>query len=193
MSQGEPSGHRYAPYPARVRLATWETAADMEPRHPAETVSVLTYRMGVQDANVAGNVHGGWIMKLCDDVAVIAATRHAGGRIVTAAVDQLTFRSPVQVGDVVTLMATVNAAWRTSMEVGVRVEAEDVSSGARTHTCSAYVAMVALDDEGTPREIPPLVPATSEDERRHEEAQLRREIRLAAPGELRRVKQPDGR
>jgi acyl-CoA hydrolase len=165
----------------------------MEPRHPAETVSVLTYRMGVQDANIAGNVHGGWIMKLCDDVAVIAATRHAGGRIVTAAVDQMTFRSPVQVGDVVTLLATVNAAWRTSMEVGVRVESEDVSSGARRHTCSAYVAMVALDDDGKPREIPPLVPATSEDERRHEEAQLRREIRLAAPGELRRVTEPGGR
>jgi acyl-CoA hydrolase len=90
-------------------------------RHPAETVSVLTYRMGVQDANIAGNVHGGWIMKLCDDVAAIAATRLAGGRVVTAAVDEMRFRSPIHVGDVVTLRATVNAAWRTSMEVGVRV------------------------------------------------------------------------
>lgn len=173
--------------PARVRLAAWKTAAHMEPRHPAETVSVLTYRMGVQDANVSGNVHGGWIMKLCDDVAVIAATRHAGGRVVTAAVDQMTFRSPVRVGDVVTLLATVNAAWRTSMEVGVRVEAEDVRSGERTHTCSAYLTMVALDDAEQPRAIPALAPATPEDERRHEQAQLRREVRLAEPGELRRV------
>jgi acyl-CoA hydrolase len=86
-------------------------------RHPAETVSVLTYRTGIQDANLAGNVHGGWIMKLCDDVAVIAATRLAGGRVVTAAVDATRFRSPVKVGDVITLRATVNAAWRTSMEV----------------------------------------------------------------------------
>jgi acyl-CoA hydrolase len=159
----------------------------MEPRHPAETVSVLTSRMGVQDANIAGNVHGGWIMKLCDDVAVIAATRLAGGRVVTAAVDQMTFRSPVRVGDVVTLLATVNAAWRTSMEVGVRVEAEDVRTGERTHTCSAYLTMVALDDDERPRAVPPLAPATSVDERRHEAAQLRREVRLAEPGELRRV------
>jgi acyl-CoA hydrolase len=174
-------------YLAEVRLATWKTAIHMEPRQPAETVSVLTYRMGVQDANVAGNVHGGWIMKLCDDVAVIAATRHAGGRVVTAAVDQMTFRSPVRVGDVVTLLATVNAAWHTSMEVGVRVEAEDVRSGSRTHTCSAYLTMVALDDEERPRQIPHLTPATDDDRRRNDEAQLRREVRLAEPGELRRV------
>jgi acyl-CoA hydrolase len=87
-------------------------------RHPAETVSVLTYRTGIQDANLAGNVHGGWIMKMCDDVAVIAATRLAGGRVVTAAVDAMKFRSPVKVGDVITLRATVNAAgeprWRSA-------------------------------------------------------------------------------
>ena len=99
-------------------------------RHPADTVSVLTYRTGIQDANLAGNVHGGWVMKLCDDVAVIAATRLAGGRVVTAAVDAMKFRAPVKVGDVITLRATVNAAWRTSMEVGVRVEAEHVPTGA---------------------------------------------------------------
>ena len=98
-------------------------------RHPGETVSVLTYRTGIQDANLAGNVHGGWIMKLCDDVAAIAATRLAGGRVVTAAVDAMKFRSPVKVGDLITLRASVNAAWRTSMEVGVRVEAEHVPTG----------------------------------------------------------------
>lgn len=88
-------------------------------RHPEQTVSVLTYRTGVQDANVAGNVHGGQIMKLCDDAAVIAATRLAGGRVVTAAVDEMKFRTPVHVGDVLTLRATVNAArggprWRSA-------------------------------------------------------------------------------
>ena len=92
-----------------------------ETRRPADTVSVLTYRMGFQGANAAANVHGGWIMKLCDDAAAIAATRHAGGRVVTATVDSMTFRSTVHVGDLVTLRATVNAAWRTSMEVGVRL------------------------------------------------------------------------
>src|SRR6188472_3893390 len=103
-------------------------------RHPGETVSVLTYRTGIQDANMAGNVHGGWIMKLCDDVAAIAATRLAAGRVVTAAVDEMRFRSPIHVGDGVTLRGTVNAAWRTSMEVGVRVEAENVLTGTVSHT-----------------------------------------------------------
>jgi len=156
-------------------------------RHPSETVSVLTYRTGVQDANMAGNVHGGWIMKLCDDAAAIAATRLAGGRVVTAGVDAMTFRSPVNVGDLVTLRATVNAAWRTSMEVGVRVESEDVSTGAVRHTCTAHLTMVSLDEEGKPRSLPRLVPETPEDERRREKADLRREVRLARPGELRRV------
>ncbi|HEY6761050.1 MAG TPA: acyl-CoA thioesterase [Baekduia sp.] len=157
-------------------------------RAPADTNSVLMYRTGVQDANLAGNVHGGWIMKLCDDVAVIAATRLAGGRVVTAAVDAMKFRSPVKVGDVITLRATVNAAWRTSMEVGVRVESEDVATGAVKHTCTAYLTMVALGDDEKPVPLPVLTPRTAEDARRHGEANERRELRLAAPGERRRVR-----
>src|SRR3954467_2017893 len=157
-------------------------------RHPADTVSVLMYRTGIQDANLAGNVHGGWIMKLCDDVAVIAATRLAGGRVVTAAVDAMKFRSPVKVGDVVTLRATVNAAWRTSMEIGVRVEAEHVPTGEVAHTRTAYLTMVALDEDEKPMLLPGLEPETAEDARRRIEAGHRREIRLAAPGKLRRVK-----
>jgi acyl-CoA hydrolase len=156
-------------------------------RHPAETVSVLTYRMGVQDANIAGNVHGGWIMKLCDDVAAIAATRLAGGRVVTAAVDGMRFRSPVHVGDVITLRSTVNAVWRTSMEVGVRVDSEDLTNGETRHTLSAYFTMVALDGNEKALPLPPLEPATADDQRRHREAGLRREVRLAKPGELRRA------
>jgi acyl-CoA hydrolase len=150
-------------------------------------VSVLTYRTGVQDANVAGNVQGGAIMKLCDDAAVIAATRHAGGRVVTATVDGMRFRSPVHVGDVITLRSTVNAAWRTSMEVGVHVEAENVGAGTVSHTCTAYFTMVALGADGRPMPLPTLAPGTPEEVRRHTEAQLRREVRLAEPGELRRV------
>jgi acyl-CoA hydrolase len=156
-------------------------------RSPADTVSVLTYRTGVQDANLAGNVHGGWVMKLCDDVAAIAATRLAGGRVVTAAVDAMKFRAPVKVGDLMTLRATVNAAWRTSMEVGVRVEAEHLPSGEITHTCTAYVTMVALGEDEKPMPLPALEPQTSEDERRHREADDRRQARLTAPGEVRRV------
>ena len=162
-------------------------AASAPARSPAQTVSVLTYRTGVQDANVAGNVHGGQIMKLCDDAAVIAATRLAGGRVVTAAVDEMRFRSPIHVGDLITLRATVNATWRTSMEVGVRVESEDVKAGTVSHTCTAYFTMVALGDDEKPLPVPPLAPVTAEDERRHREAHVRREVRLAKPGELRRV------
>ena len=140
---------------------------------------MLTYRMGVQDANLAGNVHGGWIMKLCDDVAGIAATRLAGGRVVTAAVDEMIFRSPVHVGDVVTVLGTVNAAWRTSMEVGVRVEAEDVRSGAITHTCTAFLTMVSLGEDTKPVALPSLLPETADEKRRYREASARRETRLA--------------
>ena len=118
---------------------------------------------------------------------MIAATRLAGGRVVTAAVDGMRFRSPVHVGDVITLRSTVNAAWRTSMEVGVRVESEDVSSGRITHTCTAYFTMVALDGDEKALPLPPITPETAEDERRHREANLRREVRLAKPGELRRA------
>jgi acyl-CoA hydrolase len=153
---------------------------------PEQTISVLTYRTGVGDANIAGNVHGGQIMKLCDDAAAIAATRLAGGRVVTAAVDGMRFRSPVHVGDVITLRSTVNAVWRTSMEVGVRVDSEDLTNGKTRHTLSAYFTMVALDGDEKALPLPPLEPATADDERRHREACLRREVRLAKPGELRR-------
>lgn len=98
---------------------------------------MLTHWMGVTDANTAGNVHGGSIMKLCDEVAGVAAIRHCGNRVVTAAMDRMTFLHPVFVGHLVTVRASVNAAWRTSMEVGVRVESEDVRSGTVLHTSTA--------------------------------------------------------
>ena len=114
--------------------------------------------MGLADANNAGNVHGGVIMHLCDEVAGIAAVRHSGARVVTAAMDRMNFRHPVFVGQLVTVKATVNAAWRTSMEVGVRVESENVRSGEVLHTSTAYLTMVAIDDEGNPSEVPPIAP-----------------------------------
>ncbi len=106
--------------------------------------------MGIAEANIAGNVHGGTIMKLCDEVAGIAAIRHSGRRVVTAGVDRMNFLHPVLVGDLVIVRATVNAAWRTSMEVGVRVEREHVRTGEVEHTSTAYLTMVALDEEGRP-------------------------------------------
>ena len=135
--------------------------------------------MGIADANNAGNVHGGVIMHICDEVAGIAAVRHSGTRVVTAAMDRMNFLHPVFVGQLVTVKATVNAAWRSSMEVGVRVESENVRSGELLHTSTAYLTMVALDDEGNPTEVPPLAPETPDEVRRAREAQLRRDTRLA--------------
>jgi acyl-CoA hydrolase len=126
-------------------------------------------------------------MKLCDDAAAIAASRHCGGRVVTAAVDSMKFRSPVHVGDLVTLLATVNAVWRTSLEVGVRVEAEDVQRHAVRHTCTAYLTMVALDEAEQPIRIPPLEPITADEQRRYREANARRELRLAGAADPQRA------
>jgi acyl-CoA hydrolase len=135
--------------------------------------------MRIADANNGGNVHGGVIMYLCDEVAGIAAVRHSGCRVVTVAMDRMTFLHPVYVGHLLTLKATVNAAWKTSMEVGVRVEAENIRSGETTATSTAYLTMVALDDDGRPTPVPPIAPATPDEERRAREAQLRRDNRLA--------------
>jgi len=183
----EPARGRSGPGARGHHLGVSAPDADGEVRTPADTVSVLTQRMGVQEANISGNVHGGWLMKLCDDVAAVAATRHAGGRVVTATVDGMKFVCPVHVGDVVTLRATVNAAWRTSMEVGVRVEAEDVRTGKAGHVCSAFLTMVALGDDGRPAAIPGLVPQSELERQRHREALVRREARLALSGELKRT------
>jgi acyl-CoA hydrolase len=142
--------------------------------------------MGIPDANTAGNVHGGTIMKMVDEVAGVAALRHCGTRVVTAALDRMTFAQPVYVGQLVTVKATVNAVWRTSMEVGVRVESEDVRTGEITHTSTAYVTMVALDDQGQPSEVADIAPETDDEKRRQREAQVRRDTRLRERDEIRR-------
>ena len=164
----------------------------MEPRLPSDSSSVLTRWMGIEDANTAGYVHGGVIMRLCDEVAGIAAIRHCGVRVVTAGMDRMTFLHPVHVGHLVTFRATVNAAWRTSMEVGVRVESENVRTRAVEHTSAAYLTMVALDDEGRPTAVPPLTPKTSEEQRREHEAQLRRNNRLAERDAIQRARGEHG-
>ena len=142
--------------------------------------------MGVTDANAAGNVHGGVLMRLCDEVAGIAAIRHSGRRAVTAGMDRMTFLHPVYVGHLVTVRASVNATWRTSMEVGVRLESENVRTGDRLHTSTAYLTMVALDDEGRPTPVPPVAPETPDEQRRAREAQVRRDVRLAERDQIRR-------
>jgi acyl-CoA hydrolase len=140
--------------------------------------------MGLMDANSAGYVHGGTVMKLCDEVAGLAAIKHSRCRVVTAGMDRMTFLEPIHVAELVTFTASVNAAWRTSMEVGVRVEAEQPREGTVRHTNTAYLTMVALDEDGRPTEVPPLE-AVSEDElRREREAQTRRRNRLAEREEI---------
>ena len=131
------------------------------------------------DANSAGFVHGGTIMRYCDEAAGLAAVRHSQRRCVTAGMDRMTFNEPVHIGEVVSFKATVNAAWRTSLEVGVRVEAEDPRTGTTRHTTTAYLTMVALDDDGRPSEVPALECETDGERRREREAQLRRGNRLA--------------
>jgi acyl-CoA hydrolase len=140
--------------------------------------------MGITESNSAGNVHGGEIMRMCDEVAGIAAIRHCGTRVVTAGMDRMTFEQPIFVGMLVTVKATVNAAWRTSMEVGVRVEAENVRTGERMHTSTAYLTMVALDDDGKPMQVPPLAPESDLDRRRQREAEHRRSTRLRERKEI---------
>jgi acyl-CoA hydrolase len=160
----------------------------MQPRRASESSSVLTRWMGIEDANTAGYVHGGVIMRLCDEVAGIAAIRHCGVRVVTAGMDRMTFMHPVHVGQLVTFRATVNAAWRTSMEVGVRVDSENVRTREAAHTSTAYLTMVALDEHGHPALVPSLIAETPDEQRREKESQLRRENRLAERDAIRRAR-----
>lgn len=139
----------------------------------------LIRQMELPDANLLGNVHGGEVMKMVDNAGGLAAMKHCGGPVVTVAMDEMTFIEPVYVGDVVSVKAMVNDVGRTSLEVGVRVEAENVVTGRLVHTSSAYLVFVALDGGGNPRPVPPLIPQTDEQARRQREAKLRREARLA--------------
>ena len=138
---------------------------------------VLAQVMTPQDANIAGNVHGGNIMKLADTASAVVAIRHSGCLCVTASVDRFDFHAPVYVGNLITLHASLNHVGRTSMEVGVRVEAEDLRDGKRTHTNSCYFTMVALSNDGKPAPVPRLLLETEEDRRRNTEAQLRVAVR----------------
>jgi acyl-CoA hydrolase len=161
----------------------------MDPRPAAESRSVLVRWMNLTDANSAGFVHGGAVMRLCDEAAGIAAIKHARARVVTAGMDRMTFLEPVHPGELMTFKASVNAAWRTSMEVGVRVEAERPQTGEVRHTSTAFLTMVALDDEGRPIEIPPLEIGGPEEARRERDAQTRRRNRLAERDEIRRARE----
>ncbi len=151
----------------------------MEAKSPSDSTTILAHWMGIGDANSNGDIHGGTIMKLVDEAAGIASVRHSRRRTVTASMDRMSFLVPVQIGELVTFTATVNDAWHTSMEVGVRVTAENPRAGEVRHTATAYLTMVALDGEGRPTPVPPIAPQNPIDERRMHEAEVRRHHRLA--------------
>ncbi|MBN2160915.1 MAG: acyl-CoA thioesterase [Spirochaetes bacterium] len=139
----------------------------------------IVQHMTQMDANLAGNVHGGTIMKLIDNTAGIVAARHTGKNCVTASIDRLDFHSPVFVGDLLRLTASINLVGKTSMEVGVRIEAENFMTGEVRHTASAYLTYVSLDAQGMPVEVPPIQFESEEEKRRNCEAGERKKNRLA--------------
>lgn len=135
--------------------------------------------MQPEHANSQGNVHGGWIMKLVDEAGALACMRHAQRRVVTVAIDSLVFRQPIRIGDLVILTAEVTYAGRTSMEAEVQVVAENPVTGEQTHTNTAYLVYVALDEQGRPTAVPPLFAETESEKQRLEQAQKRQNYRLS--------------
>lgn len=152
---------------------------NLTPRRVSDSQMRLAVMMNPEMANSLGDVHGGEIMKLVDEAGALAAMKHARNIVVTVAMDSMKFLSPVHVGNLVTLNASVNYVGRTSLEVGVRVEAENVVTGQVTHTNSGYAVYVAIDNNGQPTPVPPLKIETEEDKRRWEEGAERQAYRLA--------------
>ncbi len=150
----------------------------MEGKRVKDSSVIMAQMMNPQDANPAGNVHGGVVVKIIDEAAAVVAARHSRSNVVTASIDRMDFHNPVLVGDVLFFKASLNHVGRSSMEIGVRVEAENLITGTVRHAASAYLTYVALGTDGKPREVPPLILETEEDRRRNSEANHRREARL---------------
>jgi uncharacterized protein (TIGR00369 family) len=134
--------------------------------------------MHPEHANLLGNVHGGWIMKLVDEAGALTCMRHAQRKVVTVTIDSMDFRQPIRIGDLVILNAEVAYTGRTSMEATVEVHAENPITGIQTHTNTAFLVYVALDDSGRPTPVPPLVAETEEEKQKMERAQERQQRRL---------------
>lgn len=152
----------------------------MESKKVKATSMTVVQQMTQQDANLAGNVHGGVILKLIDNTAGIVGVRHTGGNVVTASIDKVDFHSPVFVGDILRVSASVNYVGNTSMEIGVKVEAENFMSGEVRHTGSAYLTFVALDENFKAKVINQIILETDDEKRRNCEAQERKRVRLEA-------------
>ncbi|MEU2789258.1 acyl-CoA thioesterase [Streptomyces sp. NPDC007100] len=177
-------------------LVTTGPEGDLPGKPTSASRTTLSHIMTAGDTNLLGTVHGGVIMKLVDDAAGAVAGRHSGGPAVTASMDEMAFLEPVKVGDLVHVRAQCNWTGRSSMEIGVRVMAERWNeSTPATQVGSAYLVFAAVDEEGKPRPVPPVVPETERDKRRYQEAQIRRTHRLArrrAIKELRAQRAADG-
>ncbi len=137
----------------------------------------MTVLMTPDMANFSGNVHGGTILKLLDQVAYACASRYAGCYVVTLSVDQVTFRQPIHVGELVTFLASVNYTGSSSMEIGIKVIAENIRTQVVRHANSCFFTMVSVDDNGKPQAVTPLTPSSPEEVRRFESAKLRRQLR----------------
>ncbi len=146
-----------------------------------ERTTEMTVLVTPDMSNFGGNMHGGELLKLLDKVAYTCAMRYCGKYVVTLSVDKVLFKGPIAIGELVFLKAAVNYTGRTSMEVGIRVTAENLEEGTVRHTNSCYFTMVAVDKNGRPSSIEPLEPRTDEEKRRLQEAERRKEHRLAAP------------
>jgi uncharacterized protein (TIGR00369 family) len=151
----------------------------VSPKTVSASRVTLSQLMQPEHANNLGNVHGGWIMKLVDEAGALACMRHAQQRVVTVAVDQLTFREPIRIGDLVTLTAEVSYVGRTSLEAEIHVVAENPITGECTHTNTAYLVYVALAEDGNPVSVPPLIPETQAERQRMDEGKARQAYRLA--------------
>jgi uncharacterized protein (TIGR00369 family) len=150
----------------------------LPPKKTSHSRITLNQLMQPDHANSRGNVHGGWIMKLADEAGALAAMRHAQSRVVTVAIDQMTFQEPIRIGDLVTLNAEVTYVGRTSIESRVSVTAENPISGQRTHTNTAYLVYVALDEQGRPLPVAPLLAETQLEKRRQAAGRRRQALRL---------------
>lgn len=154
-------------------------ADTLQPKPVSASRITISQLMQPEHANNLGNVHGGWIMKLVDEAGALACMRHAQQRVVTVAVDQLTFRQPIRIGDLVTLTAEVSYVGRTSLEAEIHVTAENPITGECTHTNTAYLVYVALGEGGQPVTVPGLIPETEAEAQRMNEGKSRQEYRLA--------------
>ena len=159
-------------------------APELPPRKPADSGSVVSELMMPHQVNNLGHVFGGVVLSMVDRAAAVATMRHAGRPSVTVSIDRVDFREPIQAGELVTCSAQVNFVGRTSMEVGVRVEAENLLSGVKRHTNSCLLTFVAIDDDHRPCRVPPLDTSDPEDARRYREGQRRREVRELLDREL---------